>query len=95
MFTTKRSNDLKLIDFGLATKLNPKDTVKITTGTAEFAAPEIAEGHPVGYYTDMWSVGVLSYILYDFRQGLIILSSLSAELRNFHSVFDNSSFAVL
>uniref|UniRef100_A0A914UY70 Ig-like domain-containing protein n=1 Tax=Plectus sambesii TaxID=2011161 RepID=A0A914UY70_9BILA len=63
MFTTKRSSELKLIDFGLASKLNPKDTVKVTTGTAEFAAPEVVEGHPVGYYTDMWSVGVLSYIL--------------------------------
>jgi serine/threonine protein kinase len=63
MFTTKKSNEIKLIDFGLASKLNPKDTVKVTTGTAEFAAPEIAQSNPVGYYTDMWSVGVLSYIL--------------------------------
>ena len=63
MFTTKRSDDLKLIDFGLTAHLNPKDSVKVTTGTAEFAAPEVAEGKPVGYYTDMWSVGVLSYIL--------------------------------
>ncbi|CAD6198887.1 unnamed protein product, partial [Caenorhabditis auriculariae] len=63
MFTTKRSNQLKLIDFGLAAHLDPKQTVKVTTGTAEFAAPEVAEGKPVGYYTDMWSVGVLSYIL--------------------------------
>lgn len=63
MFTTKRSNELKLIDFGLTAHLDPKQSVKVTTGTAEFAAPEVAEGKPVGYYTDMWSVGVLSYIL--------------------------------
>lgn len=63
MFTTKKSSDLKLIDFGLTSYLNPKDAVKVTTGTAEFAAPEVAHGKPVGYYTDMWSVGVLSYIL--------------------------------
>uniref|UniRef100_A0A7E4VU92 non-specific serine/threonine protein kinase n=1 Tax=Panagrellus redivivus TaxID=6233 RepID=A0A7E4VU92_PANRE len=63
MFTTRRSDQLKLIDFGLAAKLNPHDAVKVTTGTAEFAAPEVALGNPVGYYTDMWSVGVLSYIL--------------------------------
>uniref|UniRef100_A0A0N5C6U2 non-specific serine/threonine protein kinase n=1 Tax=Strongyloides papillosus TaxID=174720 RepID=A0A0N5C6U2_STREA len=63
MFTTKKSSQLKLIDFGLTAKLDPKNPVKVTTGTAEFAAPEIASGNPVGYFTDMWSVGVLSYIL--------------------------------
>ncbi|XGW29138.1 hypothetical protein V3C99_008720 [Haemonchus contortus] len=63
MFTTKKSNELKLIDFGLASYLDPKESVKVTTGTAEFAAPEVANGEPVGYYTDMWSVGVLAYIL--------------------------------
>lgn len=63
MFTTKKSNQLKLIDFGLAAKLDPKQTVKVTTGTAEFAAPEVAGSKPVGFYTDMWSVGVLTYIL--------------------------------
>lgn len=63
MFTTKKSNQLKLIDFGLTAKLDPKETVKVTTGTAEFAAPEITLGKPVGFYTDMWSVGVLTYIL--------------------------------
>lgn len=63
MLTTSRSTDVKLIDFGLATKLNPNDEVKISTGTAEFAAPEIVERDSVGFYTDMWSVGVLAYVL--------------------------------
>lgn len=63
MLTTSRSTDVKLIDFGLATKLNPNDDVKISTGTAEFAAPEIVERDCVGFYTDMWSVGVLAYVL--------------------------------
>lgn len=63
MFTTKKSNDVKLIDFGLATKVNPRDDVKVNTGTADFAAPEIANQEPVGFFTDMWATGVLSYIL--------------------------------
>lgn len=63
MLTTSRSTDVKVIDFGLATKLNPNDEVKISTGTAEFAAPEIVERDSVGFYTDMWSVGVLAYVL--------------------------------
>uniref|UniRef100_A0A1I7XS04 non-specific serine/threonine protein kinase n=1 Tax=Heterorhabditis bacteriophora TaxID=37862 RepID=A0A1I7XS04_HETBA len=63
MFTTKKSKQLKLIDFGLTSHLDPRNSVKVTTGTAEFAAPEVANGNPVGYFTDMWSVGVLAYIL--------------------------------
>ncbi|KAF0299363.1 Twitchin [Amphibalanus amphitrite] len=63
MCQTSKSTKVKLIDFGLATKLNPNELVKISTGTAEFAAPEIVEREPVGFYTDMWAVGVLGYVL--------------------------------
>lgn len=63
MCQTKTSTNIKIIDFGLATQLNPNDVVKITTGTAEFAAPEIVDREPVGYYTDMWAMGVLAYVL--------------------------------
>ncbi|XP_035210044.1 twitchin-like [Stegodyphus dumicola] len=63
MCQTKNSTNIKVIDFGLATKLDPNEPVKISTGTAEFAAPEIVEREPVGFYTDMWAVGVLAYVL--------------------------------
>lgn len=54
---------MKLIDFGLSTKLDPEQAVKVSTATADFAAPEIADHEQVGFYTDMWAVGVLSYVL--------------------------------
>uniref|UniRef100_A0A1I8J9R7 non-specific serine/threonine protein kinase n=1 Tax=Macrostomum lignano TaxID=282301 RepID=A0A1I8J9R7_9PLAT len=60
---TSKSANIKIIDFGLATKLSPDEPAKVTTATAEFAAPEIAENEPVGFYTDMWAVGVLAYVL--------------------------------
>ena len=63
MCQTRTGTNVKLIDFGLATKLDPNEVVKISTGTAEFAAPEIVEREPVGFYTDMWAVGVLAYVL--------------------------------
>ncbi|GMT25440.1 hypothetical protein PFISCL1PPCAC_16735 [Pristionchus fissidentatus] len=95
MFTTKRSNDLKLIDFGLATHLDPKNSIKVSTGTAEFAAPEVANGKSVGFFTDMWSVGVLSYIL---LSGLSPFGGDSDEetLRNVKAgdwSFDDSAFS--
>ncbi|XP_067930808.1 twitchin-like [Watersipora subatra] len=60
---TKNSASIKLIDFGLACKLDPNVPVKVSRATAEFAAPEIVANAPVGFYTDMWSVGVLAYVL--------------------------------
>ncbi len=63
MCETGRSTDIKLVDFGLSTRLNPQEEVRVSTATPEFAAPEIADHNPVGFYTDMWAVGVLSYIL--------------------------------
>ncbi|XP_065941807.1 twitchin isoform X18 [Magallana gigas] len=63
MCETKKSTNVKMIDFGLATKLNPDEIVKVTTATAEFAAPEIVDSEPIGFYTDMWAVGVLAYVL--------------------------------
>ena len=63
MCQTSKSTNIKIIDFGLATKLDPNELVKISTGTAEFAAPEIVEREAVGFFTDMWAIGVLAYVL--------------------------------
>ncbi|KAI6239675.1 Immunoglobulin I-set domain protein [Aphelenchoides fujianensis] len=63
LFVSRQSDRLKLIDFGLASKLDPNNPVKVTTGTAEFASPELVRGDPVSFATDMWAVGVLTYIL--------------------------------
>ncbi|OTF83012.1 twitchin-like protein, partial [Euroglyphus maynei] len=63
MCQKRNSNLVKIIDFGLATKLDPHQVVKISTGTAEFAAPEIVDREAVGTYTDMWACGVLTYVL--------------------------------
>ena len=81
MCQTSKSTNIKIIDFGLATKLDPNELVKISTGTAEFAAPEIVEREPVGFYTDMWSIGVLAYVL------LSGLSPFAGKPANFTHIF--------
>jgi len=63
LFESSKSENLKLIDFGLAAKLDPEVVAKVSIATAEFASPEIVNREAIGYYTDMWAVGVLSYIL--------------------------------
>ena len=47
----------------MATKLDPNEVVKVSAGTVEFAAPEIVDHDAVGFYTDMWAAGVLSYVI--------------------------------
>ena len=63
MLETSKSSNVKLIDFGLSAKLDPDQVVKVSTATAEFCAPEVANHEPVGFYSDMWSIGVLTYVL--------------------------------
>lgn len=41
----------------------PETPVKVLHGTPEFMAPEVVAFEPVGFSTDMWSVGVICYIL--------------------------------
>ena len=54
---------LKLIDFGLSRKLNPKEEVREMLGTPEFVSPEVVNFEPISLKTDMWSIGVITYIL--------------------------------
>ncbi|XP_014671846.1 PREDICTED: myosin light chain kinase 2, skeletal/cardiac muscle-like [Priapulus caudatus] len=60
---TRAGNRIKLIDFGLARKFDPNDTVKALFGTPEFVAPEVINYDRISPLTDMWSVGVITYIL--------------------------------
>lgn len=41
----------------------PDTPVKVLHGTPEFMAPEVVSFEPVGFATDMWSIGVICYIL--------------------------------
>lgn len=54
---------IKIIDFGLASKLDGNTPLKVMHGTPEFVAPEVINYEPVCLATDMWSIGVICYIL--------------------------------
>ncbi|XP_052527526.1 death-associated protein kinase 2 isoform X1 [Tympanuchus pallidicinctus] len=54
---------IKLIDFGLAHKIEDGVEFKNIFGTPEFVAPEIVNYEPLGLAADMWSIGVITYIL--------------------------------
>ncbi len=60
---TQNSNEIKIIDFGLARNVDPKKNFRVMFGTPEFVAPEVVNYDQISYPTDMWSVGVICYIL--------------------------------
>ena len=67
MCHTRTSHQIKLIDFGLAQKLSPDTPVRVLFGTPEFIPPEIINYEPIGIESDMWSVGVICYVLYVYN----------------------------
>ena len=56
-------DELKIGDFGLARKIFSNKLEKLDYGMPEFVAPETANGQGVGLPADMWSVGVITYLL--------------------------------
>ncbi|KAF9802863.1 hypothetical protein SFRURICE_015460 [Spodoptera frugiperda] len=60
---TKQGNRIKIIDFGLARFYDPEKKLQVLFGTPEFVAPEVVNFDQIGYGTDMWSVGVICYVL--------------------------------
>ncbi|KTG33212.1 hypothetical protein cypCar_00021083, partial [Cyprinus carpio] len=54
---------LKIADFGLSKIIDEQVTMKTVCGTPGYCAPEILRGNAYGPEVDMWSVGVILYIL--------------------------------
>ncbi|XP_036925750.1 myosin light chain kinase family member 4 isoform X3 [Sturnira hondurensis] len=57
------TKQIKIIDFGLARRYKPREKLKVNFGTPEFLAPEVVNYDFVSFPTDMWSVGVIAYML--------------------------------
>ncbi|XP_043549662.1 kalirin isoform X3 [Chiloscyllium plagiosum] len=54
---------VKLIDLGDAVQITTYYYVHQLLGNPEFAAPEVIQGTPVSLSTDIWSLGVLTYVM--------------------------------
>lgn len=53
---------LKLCDFGFSRAVQGNNVCEIQ-GTADYVAPEVLQYEPLSLNTDIWSVGVLTYVL--------------------------------
>uniref|UniRef100_A0A2P2I3F1 Serine/threonine-protein kinase PKH3-like n=1 Tax=Hirondellea gigas TaxID=1518452 RepID=A0A2P2I3F1_9CRUS len=54
---------VKLCDFEISRLLTPGYEVREILGTPDYVAPEILHYEPITTRTDMWSLGVLTYVL--------------------------------
>jgi myosin-light-chain kinase len=64
LLTSPDSLRVKIIDFGLAKKLNENQEVtRVLQGTPEFVPPEIVNYDPIGFPSDMWSIGIMTFVI--------------------------------
>lgn len=55
--------DIRIVDFGLSRRMDSITEVREILGTPEYVAPEILSYEPISTATDMWSIGVLTYVM--------------------------------
>uniref|UniRef100_A0A8D0GMK4 non-specific serine/threonine protein kinase n=1 Tax=Sphenodon punctatus TaxID=8508 RepID=A0A8D0GMK4_SPHPU len=55
--------DIRIIDFGLSRRMDAAHEMREILGTPEYVAPEVLNYEPISTATDMWSVGVLTYMM--------------------------------
>ena len=63
MTDTTDNADIKLLDFGLSKILPPKENCYDTYGTISYCAPEILLNKHYNKSVDLWSIGIISYLL--------------------------------
>ncbi|XDV46789.1 hypothetical protein PO909_016626 [Leuciscus waleckii] len=54
---------IKVVDFGLSRLVSSSHEIREIMGTPEYVAPEVLNYEPISTATDMWSIGVLVYVM--------------------------------
>ncbi|CAG5865938.1 unnamed protein product [Menidia menidia] len=85
-------NLIKIIDFGSAQTYNPLFLKQFSPpiGTLEYMSPEMLKGDVVGPPADIWSVGVLTFIMLSGRSPFVENTSQETEARIQAAKFDLS-----
>ncbi|XP_037312589.2 serine/threonine-protein kinase 17A [Pungitius pungitius] len=55
--------EIKIVDFGLSRVVSSHRELREIMGTPEYVAPEVLNYEPISTATDMWSAGVLAYVM--------------------------------
>ena len=63
MVDNTANSDIKLVDFGLSKIIGPNESSLDPFGTLSYVAPEVLLQKPYGKEVDLWSLGVITYLL--------------------------------
>jgi serine/threonine protein kinase len=63
MTSTEDDAQPKLVDFGLSKIIGPTQTCNDPFGTLSYVAPEVLQQKPYNKKVDLWSLGVIIYLL--------------------------------
>ncbi|XP_054715944.1 serine/threonine-protein kinase 17A-like [Uloborus diversus] len=55
--------EVKLCDFGISRLITKGIEIREIVGTPDYVAPEVLHYEPISLPTDMWSIGILTYVL--------------------------------
>jgi serine/threonine protein kinase len=56
-------SDIRLLDFGLSKIIGPNETCVEPFGTLAYVAPEVLLERPYNKSVDIWSLGIVTYLL--------------------------------
>lgn len=63
MTTSDDDAEIRLLDFGLSKMIGPNDKCTERFGTLCYVAPELLLGEAYDKRVDLWSLGIISYVL--------------------------------
>ncbi|MCQ2817119.1 MAG: protein kinase [archaeon] len=63
MTDTSDNADIRLLDFGLSKIIGPTEKCREPYGTLSYVAPEVLKEKPYGKEVDLWSIGIITYLL--------------------------------
>ena len=55
--------DIRLLDFGLSKIVGNEEKCTEPYGTLSFVAPEVLQGKPYDKSVDLWSIGIITFLL--------------------------------
>ena len=63
MVSKSEDTDVKIVDFGLSKMVGPSQLCNEPFGTLSYVAPEVLQQKPYGKAVDVWSLGILAYLM--------------------------------
>ncbi|XP_066467680.1 striated muscle preferentially expressed protein kinase isoform X2 [Tiliqua scincoides] len=91
------SEQVRICDFGNAQELTPDEPQYCKYGTPEFVGPEIVSQSPVSSVTDVWPVGVITYLCLTGISPFVGENDKTTlmNIRNYNVAFEESMFTGL